>query len=375
MTRVLHPSLRALLPALLIAFALLAVQPGTAQPTPGDADILAPLWNQIAAQPHDVALACAVLDAPGTPLRYQADQRFPLASLTKVLIFIEYARRLDAGRIAWSDTVPISTLNQYHLPGTDRGAHEAFLALYPPQIDALPLWDVAVGGMIQFSSNAASDYLLARLGPVDWAALYALLGLTHTDPPHALTLIPLLMNTHEAGRASFASVPRLSLMDGAALLERYLTDPVWREAEIAYRAESRSDFPAWRTQAAILQQHTATGTPDDFMAVLRAIYGADSPLSPSVRTLTRAALRWDNYDAIDAQYQEYGSKLGVYSGGTLALIAYGDPLGAAPSVISAVFFRQIPRATYRTLVATDAIGELAHWLNLTGCAGIAGRLP
>jgi hypothetical protein len=244
---------------------------------------------------------------------------------------------------------------------------------YPAHTTTLSLWDVAVG-MVQYSSNAASDYLLDRLAPADWGSLYRTLALRGTDLPHSLTLIPLLMNNHETGKAQLSEVADLSTNQGELYLDRYTTDEDWRATEIAYRARRGSDFPDWRTQAAILEQHTALGTVNDFMRVLRAIYGTESPLSERVRAMTRTALRWEGYDSIDARYVEYGSKLGIYSGGTLTLIAYGAPYNSAP-VLSVTFFRAIPRDVYRELVREDAIGELAHWMNLNGCGGLAERLP
>ncbi|MCS7071254.1 MAG: class A beta-lactamase-related serine hydrolase, partial [Anaerolinea sp.] len=336
-------------------------------------DPLALLWEQIAARPVDFAIGCMPLNNEAAAVLYQPDARFPLASVSKLLIFMEYARQLESGAIPFDEMVAISALERYHLPGTDLGAHEAFMARFPDGMEALRLRDVAVG-VIQYSSNAASDYLLDRLAPADWDGLFAQLQLTATDPPHAFTLIPLLMNNHETGRARLVDVPALSLAQGRAYLERYLTDDIWRAEELTYRARRYSDFPGWRTQAAILQQHTATGTVRDFLRVLRAIYGPDSPLSLTVRTLTRAALRWSDNDYINARYSEYGSKLGFYSGGVLTLVAYGQPIGGFP-VISAIFLRNLPRPAYRELLERDAIGELAHWLNATRCIDLPARLP
>ncbi|MGQ9908971.1 MAG: serine hydrolase [Candidatus Flexifilum sp.] len=358
-----------------VCLALLTIGPLTAagQEVTPPPDPLALLWEQIAARPADFAIGCMPLNNEAAAVVYQPDVRFPLASVSKLLIFMEYARQLESGAIPFDELVEVSALARYHLPGTDLGAHEAFLARFPEGTQTLRLRDVAVG-IIQYSSNAATDYLLDRLAPADWDGLFAALQLTATDPPHAFTLIPLLMNNHETGRARLATVPALSLAQGQAYLERYVSDPVWRAQEIAYRERRRSDFPDWRTQAAVLQQHTASGTVRDFLRVLRAIYGPDSPLSLTVRTLTRAALRWQDNDYINARYTEYGSKLGFYSGGLLTLVAYGQPIGGFP-VISVIFLRNLPRLAYQELLERDAIGELAHWLNATRCVDLPARLP
>ncbi len=155
---------------------------------------------------------------------------------------------------------------------------------------------------------------------------------------------------------------------GEALFDRYVQDTAWHQAEISYRSARRT-FPAWEVQAAILDQLTVTGTVYDFLHVLIAVYDSGGPLSEGTKAMVRAALQWHNSAYIDARYTEYGSKLGFYSGGVLALIAYGQPLDGKP-VVSATFIRHIPRQVYNDLRGWDSIGELAHWMNADECAGL-----
>jgi hypothetical protein len=299
---------------------------------------------------------------------YNATEPFPLASVSKLLIFIEFARRVDAGTLSLDELVEVETLNRYDLPRTNRNAHERFLEQYPPDTQSIRLWDIAATGMMQYSSNAAADFLLERLGYIDWTSLYQRLNLNGTGYPHSMSMIPLLMTNHETGQATAADVESLSITQGEALFERYVQDAEWRQLELAYRAGRRS-FPAWNVQAAILQQHTVTGTTYDFLNVLTAVYDLGGPLSENTKQMVRAALKWNDNEFIDSAYLEYGSKLGYYSGGTLALVAYGHLYTGHP-VISAVFMRNIPRRVYSELLEQDAIGDLAHWMNLNECAGL-----
>jgi hypothetical protein len=73
-------------------------------------------------------------------------------------------------------------------------------------------------------------------------------------------------------------------------------------------------------------------------------------------------------------YMEYGSKLGFYSGGVIALVAYGHPYNGNP-VISVAFLRNIPRRVYNEMLQQDSIGELAHWMNLNECTGLLDAMP
>lgn len=356
--------------ALIALFYLCALPAQAQQSIPADLD-LALVWEQVHAQPDDFSAACQPLSdvIALDPVLYNAEERFPLASVAKLMVLIEYAQQVDEGHITLSELVDIGTLNLYDLPRTDGGAHRQFLDLYPPGAYRVTLWDVAAIGMIQYSSNAASDYLLDRLRPVNWSGLYGKLDIHDTSYPHPLGMVALLMNNHETGRAVMADVDTLSALDGETYFERYINDLAWRRDEINYRNSPGPRFPGWNVQSVILQQHTATGTAADLLKVMLAIYGPESPLTDNAQFLTRLALQWHGYPVIDATYTEYGAKLGFYSGGTLTLVAFGDPHNGMP-VISVALFRNIPRNTYEQMLDADSIGDLAHWMHLNACRGL-----
>ena len=232
---------------------VLSIVPAYAQqPIDFNAEI-ALVWEQLHAQPDDFSVACMpVVESPTITL-YHANEAFPLASVSKLLIFIEYARQVDAGIIPLDEMVVVDALNRYDLPRTNGGAHERFLELYPADVRTISLWDVATTGMIQYSSNAASDLVLSRLGPVDWDSLYQTLDTQNTEYPHSMGIIALLMNNHETGETRMSEVGSLDVAQGEALLDRYLHDDEWRQAEIDYRAGRRRVFPSWDIQAAVLQ--------------------------------------------------------------------------------------------------------------------------
>lgn len=348
---------------------ILSVIPAYAQgPSTMEPDLEA-LWSQVHSQPDDFSVACMPLANRLSAVQYNADSPFPLASVSKLLIFIEYARRVDAGLISLDEMVSVKILNTYDLPRSNSNAHREFLDQYESQIQAISLWDIASVGMIQYSSNAAADFLLDHLDVVDWDSLYRILSVTDTNYPHAMSAIALLMNNHETGRADRSEVPALSISQGEALFDLYLHDAQWHQAEVAYRSGHRPLFPDWDVQAAILRDLTATGTASDFLNVLAAIYDTGGPLSERTKQMARDALRWQNNDYVDGMYIEYGSKLGFYSGGVITLVAYGHQY-SGPPVISVAFLRDIPRREYNEILRRDSLGELAHWMNFNECAGL-----
>ncbi|GGE69436.1 serine hydrolase [Priestia taiwanensis] len=106
------------------------------------------------------------------------DVALPLASMAKILVAIEYANQLESGKIKKDELVPLSELEKYYVPHTDGGAHPDWLDKIKG--NHVPLSEV-VKGMIRYSSNANTDYLLTRLGFDNVNAVRDQLGLTNHD--------------------------------------------------------------------------------------------------------------------------------------------------------------------------------------------------
>lgn len=97
----------------------------------------------------------------------------PLASTMKILIAIEFAKQVSGKKIQKDGYVALKELDKYYLPNTDGGAHPKWISYerslqhikigLSPNEDSIKLIDVA-RGMILFSSNANTEYLLDLLG-------------------------------------------------------------------------------------------------------------------------------------------------------------------------------------------------------------------
>jgi D-alanyl-D-alanine carboxypeptidase len=108
----------------------------------------------------------------------------PLASTVKILVALEFAKQAGQNVFKKDKRVPVKDLNKYYLPDTDGGAHPAWLAYERSrkhlQNDSVALIDVA-RGMIMFSSNANTEYLMELLGLDNINNNLHLLGVTrHT---------------------------------------------------------------------------------------------------------------------------------------------------------------------------------------------------
>ena len=110
-----------------------------------------------------------------------SDTIMPLASTVKTIIAIEFARQAAAGIIKLDDEIDTLELDKYYFSGTDGNAHPNWLEYVRKEKlskgSKVKLLEVAKG-MIRFSSNANTEFLMDKLGFENLNALLDTLGLT-----------------------------------------------------------------------------------------------------------------------------------------------------------------------------------------------------
>lgn len=95
------------------------------------------------------------------------NKMFPLASTVKIMVAIEYAKQCDEGILNPSKKVSLEELDQYFIPNTDGGAHETWIDYTKEKgmlRDGSSTLENVVKGMILFSSNANTEYMMNLLG-------------------------------------------------------------------------------------------------------------------------------------------------------------------------------------------------------------------
>ena len=117
------------------------------------------------------------------------DKLMPLASTVKIIVAIEFAKQAAHNVFNENDKVSLTELNKYYLPNTDGNAHPNWID-YEKQNgnivnDSVRLIDVA-RGMIMFSSNANTEYLMDMLGFDNVKNNLQLLGLKKHTPIYPL---------------------------------------------------------------------------------------------------------------------------------------------------------------------------------------------
>ena len=113
----------------------------------------------------------------------------PLASTVKILIAVEFAKQAGNNIFDLNGYVPLSELDKYYIPNTDGNAHPKWLK-HEKQLghiknDSIRMIDVA-RGMIQFSSNANTEYLMDTLGFDNVKSNFQIFGLTKHTPIYPL---------------------------------------------------------------------------------------------------------------------------------------------------------------------------------------------
>ncbi|MFB6230747.1 MAG: serine hydrolase [Salinibacter sp.] len=138
---------------------------------------------------HPSASALYVTRADTVLAAYNADRKQPLASTVKYVVAIEYARQAAAGTIRPDSLVPLDRINRFMgLTGpTAKQLHRDWITQARSagrvQNGRVPLRTVA-RGMIEFSSNPATEYLMDLLTLKEINQGLDEIGLASHDPLH-----------------------------------------------------------------------------------------------------------------------------------------------------------------------------------------------
>lgn len=108
----------------------------------------------------EAALSCRINQKSWLNINENVD--FPIASITQVIIALDYSKQAAAGKIDPNKTVSVKELERFYVPKTDGNAHMNWLTSLNNPLE-VTLKQVAEG-MVANSSNANTDYLINVLG-------------------------------------------------------------------------------------------------------------------------------------------------------------------------------------------------------------------
>ncbi|OLP63446.1 hypothetical protein BACPU_32420 [Bacillus pumilus] len=107
-------------------------------------------------------VSVTIIENEDVVLEWNAHQETPLASTVKLPILFHFVKAASVGEIKLDEKVALTELERFYIDRTDGGAHKSWLEVNKLSGNATML-DIAKG-MMQFSSNACTDYLIERLG-------------------------------------------------------------------------------------------------------------------------------------------------------------------------------------------------------------------
>lgn len=307
----------------------------------GRLDSVDELVDFIDANRSYVSLVAYRLDNPGAAILLNPEGPRPLASTIKILVLAGYAEAVDEGRWSPDERVPLAELEAFHLPRTDGGAHERAVEIYRERgwldgAGSVSLRDVA-WAMMTVSDNAATDYLLHRLGREDARSLPARLASGDSDPPMPIGGVFL----------SWSGAADEPLADAAwELADRLHSDP-------GFRARRRSDPVTirltLREQAHLAETRFPRGTARDYASLMERVQVGEL-FSAAASATMREFLEWPmENERIRREFTAFGTKGGALPG-VLTEATYAAPGDGTPPGVAALFFDELPLAVWLTLL-------------------------
>ena len=317
--------------------------------TDGRIDSAEGVLDYLTAYPGEFSLVAYWTDAPERGVYHNPDAPRPLASTMKVLVLAEYARQIEAGALDPAERVPLDSVGVYHVPLTDGGAHRQALAGLGRAAGGTVALDDVAWMMIRYSSNAATDYLIARLGRDAVLRSPERAGVLNSDAPLPISGL--------FGGANARGVP-VTPDQAFARAGRFRSSPGYRRGQRLSQAFTpvRLSYVEQRRNSHALP----AGTAQDYADLMaRAFQG--TLVSDSVSAHVRDVLGWPmRFGWSQDRFETYGLKSGSVAG-VLTRAMYARPRtdargpagGREPGsgVVVALFVEGLPRHVWETWYA------------------------
>ena len=298
------------------------------------------LLDFIDANRSSVSSVAYRLDDPHSAMLLNPDIPRPLASTIKILVLAGYAQAVDEGRWSPDERVPLVAVEAFFLPRTDGGAHDRAVGVYRERgwLDAAGTVSLrhVVWAMMTVSDNAATDYLLSRLGRERATSLAARLDAVHSDAPLPISGVFL----------SWAGASEEPLVDAAwELADRMRGEPefrtVWRDNPVVNQL-------GLREQAHLSATRSPKGTARDYTGLMERVQRGEL-ISGAASATMRGFLEWPmENEPIRQEFTAFGTKGGSLAG-VLTEATYAVPRDAASGGVAALFLEELPLAVWFTL--------------------------
>lgn len=294
----------------------------------------------------------------------------PLASTKKIVVLAAYAREVSGGGLDLEEEVPVAEWERYYVPNTDGGAHSAAMKELgiPTGEDgaasdqrATATLDEMAEAMISVSDNAATDYLIGRLGQEKIRAVIEDESLAGQEDVLPISGSMLVWNGPDG-----EGTPGLSEMGR----EEY-TARVLRATESYANGEYHDKWRAGRAplgslveQRSQAAEYETTGTAEDYARIVGGVASGEF-ISPDVAGIMADHLDWPmerpaNRDTFEEMGAKGGSLSGILTQATYAVPKRGDYAGEERVVV--LFVRDMSGSAWLGVRQSDGYGDFTNAL-------------
>lgn len=243
-----------------------------------------------------------------------ADRKMPLASTVKIIIAIEYAKQVAGGKIDPEELVPLTELSRFYIPKTDGGAHPEWIRKSREK-DLIRSGKIAMAevakGMIRYSSNANTEYLMWRLGLNKINANLAELGLTHHDSLYPFASA-LYVCSDENSAKGLSLMPRTMYINRAYDYFELLKADTTVKQKFVF---AHLSLPAQRVWSDRLPASTAR----EYAGLMKKIQSR-TYFNSKTQTVLEGILEWP-MEAFDSNRKQF-EHLGAKGGSTAFVLTY-----------------------------------------------------
>ncbi|MBQ4818177.1 serine hydrolase [Bacillus pumilus] len=297
-------------------------------------------------------VSVTIIENDDVVLEWNADQKTPLASTVKLVVLFHFVKVVSSGGIKLEEKVALPDIERFYIDRTDGGAHVYWLEVNDFSEHAT-LLDVAKG-MMQFSSNACTDYLIDRLGLEKIKDQMKQAGLTEHDELIPLTPM-LLWSAYVSDRRqdAYKKMSGVSEEQYKSLMNEIFNimknDPEHKKA--LEEKMKKKNLLSWRIQSLLTQKMTKSTT-NEYTHFMKRLH--DELLTTEEKSLFSQIILGETLKKETDQYFWYkgGATLFVFTG---ALYRKTDT-----SSISISFFINDPKANH-----SHWVGEVFNEFMLT----------
>lgn len=281
--------------------------------------------NYLKAKPADGSFYSITFHQPDSTIAYSDSVMRPMGELSDFLLLVEYAREVDQGTLSPEDTVSLSEIDPYLLPGNNVGDHEEALNFLKQtgrisKDNIIHLKDVPIM-MTGYNDEAASDYLYMRLGETHLKSLLNSLNSNEIELPLPWSGLA-LAEALPADESDSLRIARLLRMSKASFRHLVISKTDSLKSIPYYRMEMKKKmsentdvpFQVMNLSNQLLPKASATA-----LGKLLDEAMHDSLIDQNVSRLVRGALQWKIHNpAFDSQFTYYGGlfdqRIGMLSG-------------------------------------------------------------